>query len=116
MNYNQKRFTVNQVDRYQDQVDSLGKKTKRQEYYLYGCAVLAVLGLGLIDVSEMPRWANILTRVAGWSGISFGISNLKNMISNVAKKAGLENMITDLEYQMNNAELGNQENSHGRGL
>lgn len=117
MNSEQKKFTIKQIHKYQDQAEDLEQKVKINKLFIYGGIALTVLTFRVIPFESFRSDIfNSCVHIVGTAGMMVAVANLKNMITNISKKSGLENMATDLQYQLDNAELEEKEECKGRGL
>lgn len=97
MNDSQKRYTVLQIDKYKSEVARLDKNLKYCGFTMV-CSMIPLLAFSDYPLSTFVEWALIKFIEIGC--VVFEVAALKELISNIAKKAGLEGMIANLEYQL----------------
>lgn len=105
MNKVQQKYSVLKVKQYKQEIEDLEKKANINKWFIYGSVGLAVisfnLGNELEDLEGVAIYViDFLNELAGWAGLTCGLYNLKNMFYNISKKAGLENAINRIEYEM----------------
>lgn len=116
MNKAQREYTVLKISDYKDEVEEYDKKAERNRWFMYGCIGAIVLASATLEMENISEVANAIVSIIRFCGISFGLDSLKNMIENISKKAGLENKISDLYYQLNLDKLSDEYINRGRGL
>lgn len=100
MTYSERRFTVKQIKHYKDQANEFDQKAERNQWFIYGAAALASVCLFVTNkvAGEMPLWMFGGLELTAWSSIAIGIDNVRKMVGNMCRKAGLENKATELQY------------------
>lgn len=106
MNETQKEYSVIEIKKHKLELEQLEQKANKNMWFLYGSIALAFIafnfGNGIEDVSAI---ASSISNIIGWSGVAGGIHNLKNMIFNISKKAGVENTLERIDYEMKMSEF-----------
>ena len=106
MNEKQKEYSVLEIKKHKVEVERLEKKADKNIWFLYGSIGLAVIAFNAGDsVEDVNSIASHISDLIGWFGVIGGIHNLKNMIFNISKKAGLENAIDRIDYEMKLSEF-----------
>ena len=106
MNKNQKEYSVLEIKKHKNKVEQLEKNADTNRWFLYGSIGLAVIAFNTgNNLEEVSKIASNISDTIGWFGVAGGIHNLKNMIFNISKKAGLENAIDRIEYEMKLSEF-----------
>ena len=115
LNSEQKKYTVLQIEKYNNDAEKFDKKATKNKWFMYGSISLMVVALLMKDDPNISQW---ISGTVFYTGLSLSIENLKNMVTNITKKVGLENMSTNLEYMMQNEEMSAEEDVQykGRGL
>ena len=118
MNESQKRYTVMQISKYKSEAEYFDKKAEKNRWFIYGCIAVMVLASSIKGMENISTTVDLIAGIIKYCGLSFGLDSFRQMIGNMSKKSGLENMATNLEYQMQNDALADkEENSYkGRGL
>ena len=115
LNNEQKKYTVLQIEKYKSDAEKFDKKAEKNRWFMYGSIALMTMALIMKGDPNISQW---ISGIGFFTGLSLSIENLKNMVANMTKKVGLENMATNLEYMMQNEEMSAEEDVQykGRGL
>lgn len=118
MNDEQKRYTIKQIDKYNEKVEKLDQKIKQNSWFIYGSITLIIICAQQLGYSDIPKEVYYILNASQYIGIGLAVGGFRYMIENMFKKAGLENMVTDLEYQLHMDDLADKEedNDKGHGL
>ncbi len=115
MNDLQKKYTVLEISKCKSQAEDFDKKAQTNRWFIYGSIVLFIICSqikGNVDLNTLEQYIVGITQCAG---IVMGIDNLRRMIENMCKKSGLENMATNLEYQLEYDNRANKEENNYKG-
>ena len=118
MTDSQKRYTVMQISKYRTEAEEFDKKAEKNRWYVYGCIGVMLIASQIQGIDNVSKIFDSILGIIKYSGLYFGLDNFRLMIENISKKTGLENMATNLEYQVENDDLSDREknNFKGRGL
>ena len=118
MNGAQKRYTVMQISKYKSEAEHFDKKAEINRWFVYGSIAVLFTASSIEGMEDISTKVELIADIIKFCGIYFGIDSFRRMIGNMAKKSGLENMATNLEYQMKNDALADDEEKSykGRGL
>jgi hypothetical protein len=120
MNEKQNRLTVKKIDSYKSQARGLEHDIKREQWWVYGCSAVTILGLGvgygLFGGEGVSEIASMILKGSAWAGLYLGVDHLKNMITNISEKSGLENLAETLQHEIDIANLEDKELNEGRVL
>lgn len=115
MNDGQRRLTVKQIEKYNQEAEKFDSKALTNVAFMIGGCALSVFCFQ--NVATMPMGIeNVVLAGLGGMGSYTTIESLRRMVGNMAKKSGLENMATNLQFQLDRDKLGNDESSKGRSL
>lgn len=117
MNESQKRYTVMQISNYKNKAENLDRDVEIDRLFLYGSLIILIAAQQTLDAygNDLTAFWYTFMIFTKYSSIAFGLTRLKDMIGNLSKKAGLENMAVDLEYQMKIADLADKDNNSTKG-
>ena len=109
MNESQRRYTVNEINKYRSDVKALDKAANVDKTVMFFCLTLLIaaqLKLNKIGTDDITM-GGIVADCIKYCSIIYGIDSLKNMVEHISKKAGLENVLANLDYLMKMDELAN---------
>ena len=106
MNEKQKEYSIIKIKKYNLELEQLEKQADKNMWFVYGSIGLAILafnfGNSIENISPITSQISELISLAGVAG---GLHNIKNMIFNICKKAGVENAIERIEYEIKMSEF-----------
>ena len=110
MNEEQKRFTVEKVEKYNELQGQ--KNIVKQALW---AAFHAIATYGWVSgatnpelIPGIPSWVFVIGGVV--TSVAF-LGRVKSIITSIVKKAGLENMVEQLNHQLEVEDLGSKEES-----
>lgn len=111
MNDTQREFLVTKVEKYNEEVDQLQVNIVNNKFALGMVASTLFFPMLALTMTE-GTYERILEIVTIFIGANFSIYQLVNIISTIAKKAGLENRINEINEKLglleNEDEISNQ--------
>ncbi len=111
MNDTQREFLVTKVEKYNEEVDQLQANITDNRFILGMVASTLFFPMLALTMTE-GTYERILEIVTIFIGANFSIYQLVNIISTIAKKAGLENRINEINEKLglleNEDEISNQ--------
>lgn len=111
MNDTQREFLVTKVEKYNEEVDQLQANITDNSFIL-GMVASTLFFPMLALTRPEETYIKILAIVTIFIGANFSIYQLVNIISTIAKKAGLENRINEINEKLglleNEDEISNQ--------
>ena len=111
MNDTQREFLVTKVEKYNEEVDQLQVNIVNNKFILGMVASTLFFPMLALTMTE-GTYERILEIVTIFIGANFSIYQLVNIISTIAKKAGLENRINEINEKLglleNEDEISNQ--------
>lgn len=106
MNEEQKEYSLIRIKKYKLDVENLDKKTEKNRTFLYSGIAIAVLAFVTANSSEeVKEISKFIYNTIGFAGVASIIENLKEIIYKTSKKAGLENEINRIEYEVEMSKL-----------
>lgn len=118
MNNSQKRYTVEQISKYKLEAKEFADKADKNRWFVYGAIALFIACEQIRGNVDLNYIEGLIMGITQYTGLAFGVENLKNMIGNMSRKSGLENLAENLDYQLHcdNLEEKEENSNKGRGL
>ena len=106
MNEKQKEYSLIKIRKHEFELEQLEKQADKNVWFIYGCIGLAFLAFNFkYAIQDVNDIVSHISGAIGWAGVLGGIDNLKKMIFNLSKKAGVENAIERIDYEMKMSEF-----------
>jgi len=105
MNSEQKRYTIETIKKYKEEVEDVTLTSVKNRAFAFGYIAIVFFASNIVGSIFEPELAQKIELWIRYYAVCFGIDSIIKAIGNMSKKVGLENMISELEYQIEFDEL-----------